>query len=241
MELTTTEKTPSAAQLFRSEEACAEYERLVHDFQAYLLEKGVRKAAFSERGLDSFRSFSLQNQLKFVAQLRNYVSICREAECVGIDALRNARGMLQFIKFKMRITIPDEFTNALCEQDIVEIFDYEGTQLYRNITFFDISDYTIDDFFGQTWDYLYERSSHVTKKIFERVALTASAKACVPFDVPEHYMRERATPNRKIVKVCLKNLAPLLSDGEPIAWAASSSALEVISRSDEQTETMTFI
>lgn len=218
-----------------------EYELLVREFQAYLSRQGIQKPAFTRNGLETFSSFPEYDQRRYVSQLRNYLDICLGAERENLDSLRDPRSVLNYVSFRLQIRIPEDFLDKICATDIVEVFDYQGTQLYRNLTFFEISDYTIDDFFGRTWDYLYERSSRVTKKIFERVAATAEVLQCIPFDVPEHYMRERYTENRKIVKVNLKYLAPLLRDGNPIAWIALSSASEVLAKTEFDVNAMEFI
>lgn len=222
-------------------EPAREYERLVNDFQSHLSRQGIAKRAFSPGGLQAFQACSLSQQESFVRQLRSYLDICLGLEEMGLSALRCTRNTLAAVGLRLRVTIPGEFVEALGDEDIVEIFDYEGNQLYRNLSFFEISDYTIDDFFGRTWDYLYERSSVVTRQIFEKVARTATERKCIPFGVPEHYMRERATEKRKIVKVSLKYLAPLLHGERAVAWIASSTASEVVGQTDPAVEGVQFI
>jgi hypothetical protein len=222
-------------------EVSADYARLLRSFEQLLARHGIQKKAFSDQGLARFQSLPADQQRHFSEQLSKYLQVCLEAEASGIDIRYDSLGMLKYLCFRLRIRIPEEFLTTLTADDIIEIFDYHGNQLYRNLHFFEVSDYTIDDFFGNTWDYLYERSTAITKKIFAQIARTEQELECVPFSVPVHYMRERATENRKIVQVNLKYLAPLLKDGKAYAWIASSRATPVVDRSTIESESLSFI
>ncbi|MGE3260908.1 MAG: hypothetical protein AB7K68_03920 [Bacteriovoracia bacterium] len=225
----------------QSGEIDQQYLALVNQFQHFLLRNGINRRTFSAGGLEHFRLLPIADKEKYFRQLRDYFLICQDLEEESIDALRNPRQALRSIAFRFRVSIPEEFINQLTGEEIVEIFDFEGTQLFRNLTFFDISDYTIDDFFGRSWDYLYERSKSVTNIILDHVEKVAKMKTCLPLEGPEHYMRERATENRKIVKVTFGHIAPLLRDGQAIAWIASTTAKEVLASSDQTGESIHFI
>jgi hypothetical protein len=217
-----------------------EYESLVHRFQQFLSRNGINVRAFSEGGLAHFLRFGLADQERFTNQLRSYLAICVAAEKSGIDVLNDTSYMVRFTANMLKIGVPEDFISTITSQDIVEIFNYEGTQLYRNLHFFEISDYTLDDFFGHHWIELYERAQSVTQKLIERVEYATQQKKCVPFGIEEHYMREMATKNRKIVKVRLKYVAPLLRGGRPVAWIASSEAEIVAPTTSVEAEKLLF-
>ena len=212
-----------------------EYNSLVLKFQNLLLQHSVNVKAFSSQGLKRFQNLEVQEQEKYTSQLRNYYNICNTASEAGIDIANNTKEMVEFTSNQLKLTAPSDFLKTVTTNDIVEVFDYEGTQLYRNMKFFEISDYTIDDFFGARWDQLYDRAESVTQKLIERVEYATSIKKCIPFDIDEHYMRESATKNQKIVKVHLKYIAPLLRNNTPVAWIASSEA-EVVQTESKKSE-----
>ncbi len=219
----------------------AEYLGLLQKFEQLLARHGIHKKAFSQNGLARFQRLPLDQQQNIAAQLNKYLQVSLDAEASGIDIRYDSLGMLKYLCFRLRTKIPEDFLTTLGADDIIEIYDYSGNQLYRNLHFFEVSDYTVDDFFGNTWDYLYERSSVITNKIFAQIARTEQELKCVPFAVPVHYMRERASENRKIVRVNLKYLAPLQRDGTAYAWIASSQATQVIDKSSIESESLKFL
>ncbi|RYZ92078.1 MAG: hypothetical protein EOP06_05350 [Proteobacteria bacterium] len=205
----------------------SEYQKLVYSIRSHLTKYGLKKRAFSKNNISRFSELPFQSRYEIVLRLRAYQALCQDGEDCGFGALEDPKALLRFVAFRLRVNTPEDFLAALAPGDIVEIFDFDGEQVYRNINFFEISDYTLDEIFGSSWDLLYERSKSVTKKIFERVEVAAKTRGCIPFDIPEHYMRERCTEERKIVKVRLKYLASLTRDGEAVAWIASSEAVDL--------------
>lgn len=218
-----------------------DYIQSVLSFQQLLMRHGIRKAAFAEGGRERFYRLDPAERFLYLRQLKSYLKLCLDAEAQGIDLIYDTRGMLERTAWSLRLSIPQDFTRELIAEDIVEIFDYDGIQLYRNFRFFEISDYTLDDLFGSPWNLLYERAESLTKLLFERVDQCTSQRKCLPFNIPEHYMRERATSSRKLVKVNLAKVAPLLRDGKPFAWIASSRAEVVVEQSDDEAEKICFL
>jgi hypothetical protein len=218
-----------------------EYLSLALRFQNLLARNGISVSAFSDRGLEHFLSFPEHDQYRFTAQLRNYLAICEGGELEGIDIAKDSARMIRYTAKTLNFTLSEEFMDTITSQDILEIFSYEGVQLYRNFRFFEISDYTIDDFFGRHWEYLYERSESVSRQLAERLEAATKLKQCLPFAIDEHYMRERATANRKIVKVNLRYVAPLLRAGNPVAWIASSQAKIITNKTDAEAEKLIFM
>lgn len=218
-----------------------QFAHFVKQFQLFLSRNGINKRAFSDGGLENFKSLPRIEKERYFKQLRDYYLVCQDLESEGLDTLRNPKKALESLSFRLDISVPDEFIDQLTGEEIVEIYDFEGNQLYRNLTFFEISDYTIDDFFGRSWDYLYERSSAVTNIIIQHIEKVAKMKSCMRLEGPTHYMRERATANRKIVKVTFGYISPVLRDGTAVAWIASTTAQEVIPKTSEESECITFI
>lgn len=217
-----------------------EYQSLVLRYREMLLGKGISVRAFSRGGLNRFLGYSFSEQEMYVSQLRDYYQICKLGELAGLDIVNDTKSMMEFTARHLNFSVPDEFISKIASQDIVEVFNYDNIQLYRNMNFFKISDYTVDDFFGTSWDKLYERAQSVTDKLIFKVGEATRKGQCIPFDIDPHYMREYATENRKIVKVNLKFVAPLMRYGKPVAWAASSSAEVYIPKTTNEAEKLKF-
>lgn len=217
-----------------------EYESYVHRYQSLLKSYGIMIKAFLPDGLGRFLKYPKKQQKQYLLQLKSYFEICQKAQEKGVDIVNDTIQMLKFTADSLGAHCPEEFLSKIEPGDIVEVFDYQNTQLFRNMKFFEISDYTINDFFGSQWDALYERAESVTNKLIAKVEEASRKKKCIPFDIEDHYMREKETENRKVVKVKLKHISPFLKDDKPIAWAASSSAEIIFAKTDEEAEKLVF-
>jgi hypothetical protein len=140
------------------------------------------------------------------------------------------------------VRVDREFKRRIEKGDLVEIFDFQGQQVFRNLNFSMLSDYCIDDFFGRTWDELYERSIRFNNLLSEKVEEVRKGGRTIPFGIPKHYMRERLSPKKKVVEVELKFLGPAFNEkSEAVLWIASSSARPVSESSGDKMEWLHFI
>lgn len=95
--------------------------------------------------------------------------------------------------------------------DIIEIYNPEGVQIYRNFEFFKHVSYSFTELFANEWHVLYERPAFVIEKLIEthqKVKL-GEISTTTEYGIADHIVKERYLQNRKVFKVKMKFVSPL--------------------------------
>lgn len=114
-------------------------------------------------------------------------------------------------------TDEDNFTK-IESGDIVEVYNLDFIQIYRNFEFMRHSSYSLLDVAGNEFYRLYERSTLVNDQIFS-AARQVSADPKTPIDaraiVPTHPLRERFSPKRREFFLTFKHIVPVYAASGP--------------------------
>jgi hypothetical protein len=116
---------------------------------------------------------------------------------------------------KFGLTFRDSrFLETIEQGDIIEIYNSEGIQIYRNFEFFDKCSYSLLDLLSHEWNVLYERSQTMTDAILSRVyQVIQNSTGTEGFGIEDHTLREKFHPTGKIFRMRLKYISPLVLEG----------------------------
>lgn len=193
------------ANLFEQFERCA----------SQLLFLGVQAVCLSLQEREDFLSeLSFRQKTKLLSRLECYNQFLEELSAQP-SHLRTNQAQLWLGMKKLGLRGHSQLLGDLShdENEVFEIYDLQGVQVFRNVNFFDHSFYSLEVIFTQPLFYLYDRPQNIETVIQHQVALSVlGLKNSRYFEgVPQHIIREKNTRERQAISLRLGLLAPLRS------------------------------
>jgi hypothetical protein len=112
---------------------------------------------------------------------------------------------------RLSIRTSDDLFTYLTDQDVIEIYDLDGRQLYRSFNFFSLCNYSLEQIYSVPWFELYERNSELTKANLDFVAeiIQHPELGTRATPVPVHEVREKRRPHRRITRIQPRFMSPM--------------------------------
>lgn len=138
---------------------------------------------------------------------------------------------LSFFGFRIK----KDGRDLIGENDIIEIYDASGVQVYRSLNFFRTSGYTLEDLLLNEWHKLWERPQFIVDSIFSEIReILSGEKEILSIKTPDHIVKE-ILPNRdgntthRLLKIHLKFATALYTkNSDEIAGFLATSTCEPI-------------
>lgn len=184
---------------------------------------GVAKKPYSEE-LPFFRALTLEKRLSTVEQLRFYYELCVSQVCEGAS-LRNSQTFTWRALKKCGLTPASDFLSRITAGDIVEIYNCDGMQIFRNLEFFEFCSYTLEDLYCREWWVLYRRDQHITDMVRARVqeVFNHEHPDGLLCPAPKHILQEIASSEKFRVSMEYRFLGPLYENNAVKAMIAIES------------------
>lgn len=216
MEKTNSEKVASPQS---SQDLTTQFEILLRQVSAIIKKGGIDISPMTKgTHFESFTRLGPTHQLKLIKDLQNYIQICQKAEEEeGISVNSNDHSLTWYAMKAMGLRPSSQLFEHLEEDDIVEIYNTAGIQIFRSVSFFSLVSYSLEEVLTYEWSQLYHRDPEITKvleKIFMDVAL--GKKDLVKGEVPEHYVSEIFSGKEGRRKMRHNLAAPLFSNNNQI-------------------------
>ena len=174
--------------------------------------QNISVKSFSDEGVRKINSLAFEELQKRNLDLLKYTTAIQEAS-VGNPKVSNkdmTKNILSFLKF----TAPEDFLNSITEKDIVEIYDNEGIQVFRNLKFYETTTYSLSDLLTHEWHELYYRSSKITEKLMgfaKQIFENPSNEIVYEMnDVPVHLIKEIKASPIQLCEIRFKKIAPVI-------------------------------
>jgi hypothetical protein len=163
-------------------------------------------------GVTYFDKLSVEEQNYNLNHLRNYVETCEEVHREN-HSLADSPFFLMKIFRKLGLRPVDDILEKIIANDVVEIYNSRNTQIFRNINFFKISSYTLDDLMSRPWWQLYKRKDEVIRSIFYygSEVFSGSIRETIIPNVETHYLEEIDSNAYYKMNVDIKYMSPLNS------------------------------
>lgn len=141
----------------------------------------------------------------------------------------------------MGVQFPSDFLKKLDRDDLIEGYDMNRIQIFRNMRFMETSSYSLLEILSYEWPLLFARASAITDKIISHCdELLWSANRTIPVHVAKHWIHEIRSAERQVCEVTFKYMTPLFSGpGKPAGVIATcqARAIEV----DTQRDNLAFV
>lgn len=178
-----------------------------------------------------FESLDFATQTKVTERIVNYHEFLAELieHEINID---NNSDVLKYFLNKHGLTVDQEFFKTIDDNDVVEVYDLEFTQLYRNFKLLELTDYDILIIESMPWPNLFGRHESITKQI-----INASMTVLIPspgihkLQIQPHIMQELKTPSKKLFKIQHRYATPLYLKERCVGLACTQSAEHIVSES----------
>ena len=213
-------------------------EQILAKLQNQQLKDSVPAVVPSDEAVERFAKLSNEQQNQILSNISTFIQIC-EAEveqAIDMRSREMARVKAALKRWSLR-PANDSLYDLVNENEIVEIYNLQSIQLYRNMYFFKVCSYSLLDLAVTPWQELYDKPKSAidaTNKLVE--TLFTSGDKPIPYGLPTYIQKEnrKFLKSLKTVEVTPKFLMPLFNDesGKP-AGVFSTYAGHVIAEGEE--------
>lgn len=213
---------------------------LLERFAALLNEENIPVRAHSPSSLAALGTFDVRKLEEIYNSFLLVYTVCEGAKGDGIR-LRVTSEFVGYALEKMRLKAPQSFFEQLAFDDLVEIYDLKGIQIFRNMRFFDITAYSLADLLAYPWYELLERSSLVMQEMNHNVEkILKSNFDILPMAVPSHILKEIKVEPNNILQVKFKSISPIFNEKKEKTGVIVSSNVIGLNR-EIQSKGLSFI
>lgn len=162
----------------------------ISELHQMLQQVGIETRPYTQKALQGLYHADETKKQRILNDLKNWKNILlsSEADFKEVNECRLAIQALKYFNFKVKNR---DWIEATHPDEIIEIYNPEGIQLYRSLNFFKTCGYSLLDLYVNEWFILWERSSQVIEKIHEVVEQTLSGnKTNTKVDIGPHLIRE---------------------------------------------------
>lgn len=165
---------------------------------------------------------SLNRILGSLKHLQNAFNVCAEEFKDPWDD----REFFSLSMRALRVSYPSDFLGYVADGDLIEAYDINRIQVFRNMRFMETSAYSLTEILSFDWPTLFDRSSMITDKIISYTDEVLWAEnRTVPTDIPRHFIKEIRSKENQVCEVQFKVMAPLFSGPDtPFGFLATCRA-----------------
>jgi hypothetical protein len=188
-------KVESFERQFRTERSfespAKTYFTLLARLTKFAQRSGVTLGA-SRPGRSYFANLESATQLSIIDNLRTYVDVCEDVIRDG-KPLTDDKHFLWRMLLKRRLRPSAGLFELFEDGDIIDVYDMNGfVQIFRNMRFFSVCSYSLDELLCRPWYELYARDERITAGIHATAMTFASrtAQDTKYLDLGEHILEE---------------------------------------------------
>lgn len=201
----------------------AEFKTLLEDFCKMVHAEGIQLTPYEGTGPGHFSRLPEDKQFGLLALFRKYVELCSEVIAEG-TSLRDDRVLVWRMMQKLKLHPPSDLMEQIRDDEVIEIYNSDFVQVFRNMRFFEICSYSLDDLLCRPFWELVNREDSVTALVVKEatVLLNGSVAGLYYFDIPEHSLFEIDSPGRNVM-IVQQRVGATLRDlaGAPAALIAT--------------------
>jgi hypothetical protein len=202
------------------------FKALTEEFCGQANREGLNISPHRQETWEKFGQLTLSKQREKHDQFLRYYQICSSGLESGLSLL-SGNPLLKRMLLQSGLTSCDGLWHQLREEDVIEVYTADFTQLYRNMKFLEVCSYPIADLYVNEWVDLYRRPQTITTTLVQSIQdmLRSQPAASVLCSVPDHFLEEKFSPERRKFYVRQKIFSPLLdSRGVAVAFVGSLHA-----------------
>lgn len=130
--------------------------RLVRETVGFAKIAKSRLIGLSGPNLPHFGRLNHVEKLRVIDHLEVFNQICRQVLAEG-KSLSDASTITWYALRRLNLIFPSDLFSFIDNSNIVEIYDRDNIQIFRNYNFFDVVSYTLEDLLCRPWPELFAR------------------------------------------------------------------------------------
>jgi hypothetical protein len=220
------------------EPAVQEFLNSLDNFEALVSKFHFKVRTHSDRSLQRFSSLPKEIQAQIVKNFTGYQDFLTKCSSSGLD-LRDDQLLLKAYLTETGFIYDRGIFDNISRGDVIEIYTKDQIQIFRNLAFMDLCNYTLLDLLSYDPYELYERSEKVKQYLMEVVNIVANRpRSTLPIEmshVPSHVLREKFSDQRLTSSVQFKWVYPLYKwpNQEMTAFIAVQTGCNIAQASPE--------
>jgi len=189
---------------------------------------------YSERSVMNYLEHPIEIQRAVRERLTSYSHLINEIVRERADITNNTFVLKRWLQ-NLKLSTLNEIYERIEDDNIVEVYNAQGVQVFRSIQFFYFCNYDLLDVETRAWNELYERHELINNRLFEIVYdLFASPNKVFNIDVPPHPMREVFSDFRQVFRIEHNCMAPVYNSDCSLFGFVSSQKATTITQNDPE-------
>jgi hypothetical protein len=198
---------------YKSEEFVSLAQKLADLFIA----EGYPLIPFNNSNVPYFRLLDSSTKALVINNLKFYLELCEEQVRENYS-LNDSKTLLWKMIKKMKLVPSSDMLNHVKDGHVIEVYDRNNIQLFRNAEFLNICSYTIEDVYCRPWTDLYERDVFTIQQIGLAIGELFSGKQKGTFKprIPTHSLIEKESAFQHRIVIDVDALSPLFDGNNNI-------------------------
>jgi hypothetical protein len=187
------------------------FSELLLEFTKILNSVEIQIVPFREENWKKFFTVPAPQLHAIYCGFKSYCDLYASAIEEG-ENIRDDKALLWRTITKLGLRPCSDLMEHIEKNDVVEIYDKNYVQLYRNLRFFELCSYTLLELLTNEWFMLYRRPASITTAMIASVDDVMSGKwrtTKVNVEIPEHFLEEIFSEECNVFKVTQKIQSPL--------------------------------
>lgn len=203
----------------------SEFKRLANEYCSLVNQFGFNVSPHRDTEILNFEKCNLAQKKRAILYLDANLEILKECIASGENPNNSARLLWRILK-KIKATPESDIFDKISENDVIEVYLDDHTQIFRNLEFFNHTSFTIDELLCGAWYKLYKRDFITTLKMMKMAFkfLTDRLKTTTAWNVPIHKFEEVGSSESLTQLIELKYLSPIKNNGKRIGAICTSAA-----------------
>lgn len=176
---------------------------------ALLRKEGLKTESHLE-GLPHFSQLGLEEKQTAIDRVKFYHDLCFDHVSEG-QSLRDSKRLTWRALVKLGLSPGSNLLDRIESDDVIEVYNPDQVQIFRNLEFFDICSYTLEELFCIQWWRLFRRDEAVSGSIIKLVEDLYQRKypdgAASP--LPQHTVVECLSREKTNINFFMKFIGPL--------------------------------
>jgi len=196
------------------------FKMLLDAFTENAAASGISVVAYTGDAPRFFQALSAPEQQQTLENFARYAEVCHQTIEAGESLTDDKATLWRFIK-KLGVRQNADLFSLFEEGDIIEVYDLSNfVQIFRNLRFFSVCSYTLDDILCRPFWELYLKDTKITQKIVDNATTLAKQEATstLHYDGTKHSLFEIDSSQKYHAIVENRFIAPLFDqNGRTIA------------------------
>jgi hypothetical protein len=216
---------------FESGTSADEFKRLIEGIAEFARRAGLKVQAGTERSWAHYRSLPQTQKAEIFVSAKNYFEICEATIKEGSQISETAS--LLWMSLKHFGLFPgSDLMDRLTNDMVVEVYNQDGIQIFRNMKFMEVCSYTIADVFIYPWWELFKRNDELLNDLKHEIGQVLEGKTnkLLESKIRRHRIVESFSVEQSEIEMKIAFFGPIFHRGtKQIAGFVAASEATVLS------------